>query len=175
MRRTENPANSSRLMMLQNPVRCCAHATAALLTFLVVTAGSLNAAHADSCDDLAKQLAGQISDLKVGATRGGVIYLEHPAVKQAWLGCAGRNVTNEISATTTTKKPSKEFLDFVSAAAALIFTIPKPDALAGAQRCVGRIGILRGYNISTRYRKLDIHCGRPKDATEITISREKES
>jgi len=162
-------------MMLHNPVRCCAHAAAALLAFLVVTAGGLTAAQADPCDDLAKQLAGQISDLKVGATRGGVIYLEHPAVKQAWLGCSGRNVTNEISATTTTKKPSKEFLDFVSAAAALIFTIPKPDALAGAQRCVGRIGIIRGYNITTRYRKLDIRCGRPKDETEITISREKES
>ena len=162
-------------MILQNPLRCCAHAAAALFAFLVVTAGSLSVAHADPCDDLAKQLAGQISDLKVGATRGGVIYLQHPAVKQAWLGCSGRNVTNEISATTPTKKPSKEFLDFVSAAAALIFTIPKPDALAGAQRCIGRIGILRGYNISTRYRKLDIHCGRPKDATEITISREKES
>jgi hypothetical protein len=161
--------------MLQNPVRCCVSAAATLLAFLVVTAGGLTAAHADACDDLAKQLAGQISDLKVGATRGGVIYLEHPAVKQAWLGCSGRNVTNEISATTSTKKPSKEFLDFVSAAAALIFTIPKPDALAGAQRCVGRIGIIRGYNISTRYRKLDIRCGRPKDATEITISREKES
>lgn len=149
-------------------------AAAALLASLV-TCGISTAARADSCDDLAKQLAGQISDLKVGATRGGVIYLQHPAVKQAWLGCSGRNIKNEISATATTKKPSKEFLDFVSTAAAQIFTIPKSDALAGAQRCVGRIGIFRGYNISTRYRKLDIRCARPKDATEITISREKES
>ena len=125
----------------------------------------------NSCDDLAKQLASQISDLKVGATRGGVIYLVHPTVKQAWLGCSGRNIKNEISATATTRKPSKEFLDFISTAAALVFTIPKGDALAGAQRCIGRIGIFRGYNISTRYRKLDIRCARPKDATEITISR----
>ena len=149
-------------------------AAAALLASLVVTCGAPTVARADSCDDLAKQLAGQISDLKVGATRGGVIYLQHPAVKQAWLGCSGRNIKNEISATATTKKPSKEFLDFVSTAAAQIFTIPKSDALAGVQRCVGRIGIFRGYNISTRYRKLDIRCARPKDATEITISREKD-
>jgi hypothetical protein len=165
----------SRYIILQNLFRSSAHAAAALLAFLLLTAGGVSVARADPCDDLAKQLASQISDLKVGATRGGVIYLEHPAVKQAWLGCSGRNVTNEISATTTTKKPTKEFLDFVSAAAALVFTIPKPDALSGAQRCIGRIGIIRGYNISTRYRKLDIRCGRPKDATEITISREKDS
>ncbi len=150
-------------------------AAAALLASLVLSSGAPTVARADSCDELAKQLASQISGLKVGATRGGVIYLQHPTVKQAWLGCSGRNIKNEISATTTTKKPSKEFLDFVSAAAAQIFTIPKSDALAGAQRCVGRIGIFRGYNISTRYRKLDIRCARPKDTTEITISREKDS
>lgn len=156
-------------------VRSCGRTAAALLASLVLTCGAATIARADPCDDLAKQLASQISGLKVGATRGGVIYLVHPTVRQAWLGCSGRNIKNEISATATTKKPSKEFLDFVSSAAAQVFTIPKGDALAGAQRCVGRIGIFRGYNISTRYRKLDIRCARTKDATEISISREKES
>ncbi len=155
-------------------VRSCGPAAAALLTSLTFFCATSTIARADSCDDLAKQLAGQISGLKVGASRGGVIYLEHPAAKQAWLGCSGRNITNEISATATTKKPSKEFLNFVSTAAAQVFTIPKSDALAGAQRCVERIGIFRGYNISTRYRKLDIRCARSKDATQISISREKE-
>jgi hypothetical protein len=162
-------------MISQFFVRSCGQTAAAVLAIIVLTCGASTVARADSCDDLAKQLAGQISDLKVGTTRGGVIYLEHPSVRQAWLGCSGRNIKNEISATATTKKPSKEFLDFISTAAALVFTIPKGDALAGAQRCVGRIGIFRGYNISTRYRKLDIRCARPKDATEITISREKDS
>jgi hypothetical protein len=156
-------------------VRSCGRAAAALLAALIVCCAASNFAHADSCDDLAKQLAGQISNLKVGASRGGVIYLEHPSVKQAWLGCSGRNITNEISATATTKKPSKDFMDFVSSAAAQVFTIPKGDALAGAQRCVGRIGIFRGYNIATRYRKLDIRCARTKDATQISISREKDT
>jgi hypothetical protein len=161
-------------MILQCFVHGCSHAAATLLTLLILACGAPSVARADSCDDLAKQLASQIGDLKIGGTRGGVIYLQHPAVKQAWLGCSGRNIKNEISATATTKKPSKEFLDFVSSAAAQVFTIPKGDALAGAQRCVGRIGIFRGYNISTRYRKLDIRCARTKDATDITISREKD-
>jgi hypothetical protein len=148
-------------------------AATALLALIVQMCGSIVAAHADSCDDLARQLAGHITDLKVGATRGGVIYLQHPAVKTAWLGCVGQNVSNEVSAASPTKKPSREFLDFVASAAALVFTIPKGDTLSGAQRCVGRIGILRGYNIATRYRKLDIRCARTKDATQVTISRDK--
>ncbi len=155
-------------------VRSRGRAAAVLFAGLIASCAASTIAYADSCDDLAKQLAGQISSLKVGASRGGVIYLEHPAVKQAWLGCSGRNITNEISATTTTRKPSKDFMDFVSSAAAQVFTIPKSDALAGAQRCVGRIGIFRGYNIATRYRKLDIRCARTKDATQISISREKD-
>jgi hypothetical protein len=146
---------------------------AALLAFVAQMCGNIAAAHADQCDDLAKQLAGHITDLKVGATRGGVIYLEHPAVKTAWLGCVGQNVGNEVSAASPTKKPSREFLDFIASAAALVFTIPKGDTLSGAQRCVGRIGIFRGYNIAARYRKLDIRCTRTKDATQVTISREK--
>jgi len=162
-------------MIFQDISRRRANAAAVLLALLAVAPCGVATAHADPCDDLAKQLGGQITDLKVGATRGGVIYLQHPAAKQAWLGCTGRNVTNEVSATSSTKKPSKEFLNFVAAAAALVFTIPKGDTLTGAQRCVGRIGIFRGYNITTRYRKLDIRCARTKDATQITISREKES
>ena len=160
-------------MILQMFSRSCGQAAIGLFAVIALTCCAATEARADACDDLAKQLAGQISSLKVGATRGGVIYLEHPAVKQAWLGCSGQNVTNEISATSPAKKPSKDFLDFVSSAAAQVFTIPKSDTLAGAQRCVGRIGIFRGYNISTRYRKLDIRCARTRDATQITISRER--
>ena len=131
-------------------------------------------AHADPCDDLAKQLAGQLPGVKVGKTVANVIYLEHPAVKQAWLGCSGHNVRNELAAASLTRKPSKEFLGFVADAAAVIFTIPKDDSLRGVQRCAGRIGLLRGSNIDTRYRKLDIRCTRTSDTTRISVSREKD-
>ncbi len=55
-------------------------------------------ARADRCDDLAKDLAGQIPGLKIGKTVAGVIYLEHPAVTQASLGCQSRNRSNEVFA-----------------------------------------------------------------------------
>ncbi len=120
-------------------------------------------ARADRCDDLAKQLSAQITGLKIGKTMAGVIYLEHPAVTQASLGCSSRNRTNDVFASTDKRKPAPEFYDFVATAAALVFTIPKPDALKGAQRCVKRTNIIRGYNISSRYRRLDIHCTRRQD------------
>jgi hypothetical protein len=133
------------------------------------------AAHADGCDDLARQLKGQIDGLTIGKPGVNLIELEHPAVQRASLGCASRNVTNEIFAATDSRKPSEAFYDFVARAAALVFTIPKSDALNGTTRCVKRIGIFRGYTIATRYRRLDIRCTGGKAGTTVSISREKDA
>lgn len=144
-----------------------------ILSCIALLAASV--ARADPCDDLAKQLANQVTGLKVGKTVANVIYLQHSAAKQAWLGCSGHTVSNEISASSPARKPSADFTDLVGTLSALVFTIPKNDAVKGVNRCVGRIGLLRGYNITTRYRKLDIRCTRTKDATQVTVSRERQS
>jgi hypothetical protein len=140
---------------------------------LVMAALGVSPARADRCDDLAKDLAGQITGLKIGKTVAGVIYLEHPAVTQASLGCQSRNRSNDVVASTDTKKPPEDYHDFIGTAAALVFTIPKPDAVRGAKRCVSRTNIVRGYNIDSRYRRLDIHCTVAKTGVRITMSREK--
>ena len=131
-------------------------------------------ARADRCDDLAAQLARNIAGLKVGKTAANAIALSHPATTSMRLGCSSRNVTNEIFASTNGKKPSTAFYDVVAGAAALVFTIPKKDTLNGVTRCVKRIGLLRGYDIKTRYRRLDIHCTRTKTATTVAVSRERD-
>ncbi|MBI3699994.1 MAG: hypothetical protein HY242_06040 [Afipia sp.] len=131
-------------------------------------------ARADRCDDLAKQLADQITGLKVGAVRGGEIALTHPAVTRAALGCAGKNQTNSMFAATDKAKPSDAFYDFLAQASALVFTITKDDTLRGIQRCVGRTNIIRGYELDTRYRKLSIRCDVAKTGTRITVTRERD-
>ena len=148
------------------------------LAVFVLTATSLafaTPARADRCDDLAKQLTEQIPGLKVGATRGGEIALTHPAVTQASLGCSSRNTTNSITASTDKKKPNDAYYDFLATAAALVFTIPKGDTMNGTRRCVSRTNIFRGYDIGSRYRKLDIRCTVAKTGVRITVSREKDS
>lgn len=149
-----------------------------LVTASLVVSGLLvltaPAARADACDDLARQLKGQIDGLTIGKTGVNLINLQHPSVKRASLGCASRNVTNEVFAATESRKPSDAFYDFVAQAAALVFTIPRNDALNGASRCIKRIGIFRGYTIATRYRQLDIRCTGGKTGTTVSISRERD-
>lgn len=140
--------------------------TLALLAIL-----SASPARADRCDDLAAQLKGQIDGLSVGRTAANVIYLGHPAAKQIRLGCASRSFSNELYAASDSRKPTPAFLELVANASAIIFTIPKPDTLKGATRCIGRMGLFRGDDVKLRYRRLDMRCTRTKTSATITISR----
>jgi hypothetical protein len=141
----------------------------ALLAAIIVLAAS--PARADRCDDLAAQLKGQIDGLAVGKTAANLIYLSHPQATEITLGCASRNISNQLFAKSASRKPPPAFLDLVASAAAVIFTLPKDDMLKGATRCISRLGLLRGDDVSTRYRRLDMRCARTKTEASITISR----
>jgi len=146
-------------------------ACAVLIAAFVAT----SPARADACDELAALLKNQIDGLAIGKSAANHIELAHPAVTRASLGCASRNITNEVFAATQSRKPSDDFYDFAARAGAVVFTIPSDDIRRGVLRCVNRIGILRGHDIATRYRRLDIRCTGGKDGTTVTISRESDT
>jgi hypothetical protein len=145
------------------------HSIFATLTLLAALVAS--PARADRCDDIAAQLKGQIDGLKVGITAANTIYLSHPEARELSLGCSGRNYKNELYAKADGRKPKPAFLELVGSAAAIIFTLPKDDALTGARRCIGRMGLLRGDTIKMRYRRLDFECTRSKTEASIAIWR----
>jgi hypothetical protein len=142
-----------------------------LLTAVAVTASGASPARADRCDDLAGQLKNQIDGLAVGKTAANLIYLSHPKAKELTLGCAGRTYANQLFAKSDGRKPTPAFLDLVASAAAIIFTLPKDDMLRGANRCITRMGLIHGNDVSTRYRRLDMNCSRTKTEASIAISR----
>ena len=148
-------------------------ATGLALAAIVLVSGA-SPARADRCDDLAAQLKGQIDGLGVGKTTANLIYLSHPLAKQITLGCAGRSYSNQLFAKADSRKPSPAFLNLVAGAAAVIFTLPKDDMLTGATRCIKRMGIFRGDDVKTRYRRLDMECTRNKTEAAITIERSKD-
>jgi hypothetical protein len=143
----------------------------ALLAATALTVSGTSPAHADRCDDLAGQLKNQIDGLVVGKTAANLIYLSHPQAKEISLGCASRNLTNQLFAKADSRKPTPAFLNLVAGAAAIVFTLPKDDMLRGATRCIKRMGIIHGDDVSTRYRRLDMRCARTKTEASITISR----
>lgn len=140
---------------------------------LALAAVVASPARADRCDDVAKQLANQIDGLKVNFKAANIVYLTHPAAKEMSLGCRGQNYSLELYAKTERKfKP--DFLELVAKAAALVFTVPKPDTLTGTTRCMKRMGLLRGDKIAMRYRRLDMECTRTKSEASIAVTRGKD-
>jgi hypothetical protein len=146
-------------------------AALALLAAMALTVSGASPARADRCDDLAAQLKSQIDGLAVGRTAANLIYLSHPQAREISLGCTSRNVTNQLFAKADSRKPQPAFLELVASAAAIIFTLPKDDMRSGATRCIKRMGLFRGDDVSTRYRRLDMRCARTKTEASITISR----
>jgi hypothetical protein len=142
-------------------------------TLALLAAISASPARADRCDDIAKELKSQIDGIKVSVNTGNMIYLAHPAAKELSLGCRGSNYSIELYAKAD-RKPRPEFFALVASASALIFTIPKPDALTGTTRCIKRMGLLRGDKISMRYRRLNMECTRTKTDASIVVTRGKD-
>ena len=136
----------------------------------VFAALAASPARADRCDDTAAQLAGAIDGLKVNFKAANIVYLTHPAALELSLGCRGKEYSVELYAKThRTMKPA--FFDLVGAATAVIFTLPKDDAMTGTSRCLKRMGILRGDKITMRYQRLDMECTRTKTEAAITVRR----
>jgi len=143
----------------------------ALLAAAFFAVSGASPARADRCDDLAAQLKNQIDGLAVGKTAANVIYLSHPQAKELSLGCAGRSYSNQLFAKASARKPPPAFVDLAASGAAIIFTLPKDDMLKGVTRCIQRLGLIHGDDVSTRYRRLDMRCVRTKTEASIAISR----
>jgi hypothetical protein len=155
------------VMMIKN----CRTFSIALMLLAAVMALAASPARADRCDDLAGQLKNSIDGLTVGKTAANVIYLSHPQAKQLSLGCAGRSYSNQLFAKSAGRKPTPAFVDLVAGGAAIIFTLPKDDMLKGVKRCIARLGLIHGDDVTTRYRRLDMHCSRSKTEASIAVSR----
>jgi hypothetical protein len=151
---------------------CLSTALMLLVAGLIALAAS--PARADRCDDLAKQLKNQIDGVDVGKTAANVIYLSHPQAQELSLGCAGRSYSNQLYAKSSNRKPAPAFIDLVASGAAIIFTLPKDDMVKGVTRCVKRMGLIHGDDVTTRYRRLDMRCSRTKTDASIAVSRSKD-
>ncbi|WP_315770501.1 MULTISPECIES: hypothetical protein [unclassified Bradyrhizobium] len=153
----------------------CSFGRTAVFAVLVALSTLLlpQAAQADRCDDIAKELRNGIDGVRIGQTAAGTVYLAHPKARELTLGCSSKNVSNQLFGKTD-RKPPPAFIDLMASAAAIVFTLPKDDMQRGVTRCYRRLGIFRGDDVASRYRRLDMRCARTKTESSIIISRSKD-
>jgi hypothetical protein len=146
----------------------------AAVAALALTVSGASPAHADRCEDIAKELKNNIEGLKVNFTAAGIVYLTHPQAKELTLGCRGANYSHELYAKADSRKPKPAFYELVASAAAIIFTVTKDDTTTAATRCLKRMGLLRGDSVKFRFRRLNLECTRTKTEAAIAITRGKD-
>jgi hypothetical protein len=151
-----------------------AAATLALIAAMSLSVLAASPARADRCEDIANQLKTNIEGLKINFPAAGIVYLTHPAARELTLGCKGENYSNELYAKADSRKPKPEFYNLVGSAAAIVFTVPKDDTMTGVSRCIKRMGLLRGDNVTMRFRRLNMNCTRTKTEAAIAITRNKD-
>jgi len=153
----------------------CSFGRRAFLALLFALAAALLAgpARADRCDDLAKELKNGIDGVRIGQTAAGTVYLAHPKAREITLGCSSKNFSSQLFAKSD-RKPPPAFIDLMASAAAIVFTLPKDDMQRGVTRCYRRLGLFRGDDVASRYRRLDMRCVRTKTESSITITRSKD-
>jgi hypothetical protein len=139
----------------------------------LVAAFAASPARADRCDDSAKELANNVDKLKIVFKARNTVYMSHPLAKELSVACRGDKYSIELYAKGE-RKPKPEFFTLVGSMAAVVFTIPKDDAMTGSSRCLKRMGILRGDKVSMRYRRLNMECQRTKTEASIAITRGKD-
>ena len=157
-------------MALGSQLRGTTLLAAALVLVAALTASP---AHADRCDDSARELANQIDKLKVNFKAANTVYLTHPLAKELSVACRGDKFSIELYAKGD-RKPKPEFISLVGAMAALVFSVTKDDTTTGATRCLKRMGLLRGDKVAMRFRRLNLECQRNKTESWIAITRGKD-
>jgi hypothetical protein len=139
----------------------------------LLAAFAASPARADRCDDSAKELTNNIEKLKVVFKARNTVYMSHPLAKELSVACRGDKFAIELYAKGE-RKPKPEFFTLVGSMAAVVFSIPKDDAMTGSSRCLKRMGILRGDKVTMRYRRLSMECQRTKTEASIAITRGKD-
>lgn len=134
---------------------------------------AISPAHADRCDDSAKELANNIDRMKVNFKAANTVYLTHPLARELSVACKGDKFAIELYAKGD-RKPKPEFISLVGAMAAIVFTVTKDDTTTGASRCLKRMGVIRGDKIVMRFRRLNLECQRSKTKSWIAITRGKD-
>ena len=146
----------------------------ALLAAIASTAFGASPARADRCEDIANQLKSQVDGLKIGITAGRIVYLSHPQAKELSLGCRGPTTPANSTPRPTAASRSRNSSSWSPGPGAIVFTIPKPDVLTGATRCIKRMGLLRGDTVKMRFRRLNMECTRTRTEAAIAITRGKD-
>lgn len=142
-----------------------------LKVFLVIALlclGSTCFVRADECDAMAGEVAGRVPDVTVGRRSSVVIFLSHPSVKYASIGCLPfRNFVAVVEG----RYPNSDYFDFFGAAGSVALHGGAESLRQGAIRCLKSALSRRGEDVSLGYAGLSFSCSADKLSSIVTVEK----
>lgn len=133
---------------------------------LLLVFSATNSAVADECEAMAGEVAARVPDVSVGRRSSVVMFLSHPAVKYASIGCLPfRNFVAVVEG----KYPKADYFDFLGLAGAVVLH-GNGDALReGAIRCLKRALAKPEDDTSLDFGAFSFGCSADKLSTIVTV------
>jgi hypothetical protein len=124
---------------------------------------------ADDCDAAAGELAARIPGVKIGRRTSVVIFLEHPAIKVASIGCPIGNRKPNLVISAEGKFPGFNFFDFIGDAGHIVVGVSNDKIREGAVRCHKAALKSGGEDVEISFAGLLFVCSADKLTTAIDV------
>lgn len=136
------------------------------LAIAMLSLGSICPSRADECDAMAGEVAARVPGVNVGRRSSVVIFLSHPSVKYASIGCLPfRNFVAVVEG----KYPKTDYFDFLSAAGSIVLHGRADSVREGAIRCLKRTLSRPDENVSLDFAGLSFSCSASKLSSIVTV------
>jgi hypothetical protein len=138
------------------------------LAGVLLCVASTFSATADECEAMAGEVAARVPDIKVGRRSSVVIFLSHPSVKYASIGCLPfRNFVAVVEE----KYPNSDYLDFLGSAGAVVLHGNGDGLREGAIRCLKRALSRPDEDMTLDYSGLSFSCSAAKLSSIVTVQK----
>ncbi|WP_156527811.1 hypothetical protein [Bradyrhizobium stylosanthis] len=137
---------------------------ALVLTFLAPSTRTI----ADECEAMAGEVAARVPDVSLARRTSVVVFLAHPSVKYASIGCLPfRNFVAVVEGA----YPRGDYFDFLGAAGAVVLHGRSDIIREGARRCLRRASVKREHDNSSDFGAFSFVCSADKLSTVVTVQK----
>jgi hypothetical protein len=145
---------------------------AGLLFTALICISSVCEVKADECDAIAGELAARVVGVTIGRRSSVSIFLFHPSVKYASIGCLNNGKNRNFFVEVEAKYPSSSFFDFIGMAGPIVVGGAADVFREGAVRCQKSALDKGGEDINLSYSGLSFQCSADKLSSSMAVQKQ---
>jgi hypothetical protein len=127
---------------------------------------------ADECDAVAAELAARVAGVTIGRRSSVAIFVFHPSVKYASIGCLNNGKNRNLFVEVEGKYPNSSFFDFIGMAGPIVLGGAADRFREGAVRCQKSALNKLDEEVDLRYSGLSFQCSADKLSSSMVMQKQ---